>query len=104
MNIVYISLVILLSLWIVGKLHRKRHARNKIVRIITDNCTRCRSCLKKCNHQVLDMVNDKNGIRIEVLNPDKCTGCGDCISACRFNALELVERRSDRKQKEHESF
>lgn len=92
MNIVYISSVILLVLLIGGKLHKKRHTKNRIVRVVADNCTRCRSCLKKCNHHVLDMVNDGNGIRIEVIHPDKCSGCGDCISACRFNALEFGER------------
>ncbi|MDP4239720.1 MAG: 4Fe-4S binding protein [Bacteroidota bacterium] len=92
MNVIYISLVILLLLLVVPKLHRKRHTKNRAVRVVEDNCTRCRSCLKKCRHDVLDLVDNGNGMRIEVNHPDRCTGCGDCVSVCRFNALEFVER------------
>jgi len=92
MTIVYISLVILLLLFVGSKLHRKKHGRNRIVQVLEKNCSRCRSCLKKCNHKVLGLVKDEKGTRIEVINPDKCTGCGDCISACRFNALQFVQR------------
>ncbi len=92
MSIVYVSLVILFLLLIGGKLHRKEQQKKRVIRVVADNCTRCRSCLKKCNHHVLEMVNDENGVRIEVRYPDKCSGCGDCIGACRFNALEFVER------------
>jgi len=92
MTIVYISLVILLLLLIGGKLHRKEHRKNQIVHVLEKNCSRCRSCVKKCNHNVLNLVKDEKGTRIEVINPDKCTGCGDCMSVCRFNALELVQR------------
>lgn len=102
MTIIYISLAILLLL-IVGKLHRKKKGRNRLVHVIDKNCARCRSCLKKCNHHVLDIINDENGMHIEVTYPDKCTGCGDCINACRFNALEFVQR-VDKKSKEHEPF
>jgi NAD-dependent dihydropyrimidine dehydrogenase PreA subunit len=103
MTIVYISLVILLLVLIGGKLHRKKKGRNRLVHVIEKNCTRCRSCLKKCNHHVLDMIKDENGMHIEVISPDKCTGCGDCISVCRFNALGFVQR-VEKKSKEHESF
>ena len=92
MTIVYISLVILLLVLIGGKLHRKKKGRNRLVHVIEKNCTRCRSCVKKCNHNVLDLVKDEKGTHIELKNPDNCTGCGDCISVCRFNALELVQR------------
>lgn len=96
MIIAYISLTILLLLVLLlaigGKLQRKEKRRNQLVHVIENNCTRCRSCLKKCNHHVLEMINDENGMHLEVKNPDQCTGCGDCISVCRFNALELVQR------------
>lgn len=92
MNTIYIGLAILIIFMVVHKLHRKRHTRNRVVRVVEDNCTRCRSCLKKCRHDVLDIVHDGNGMCMEVKHPDRCTGCGDCISVCRFNALEFIER------------
>jgi len=96
MTLVYISLTILLLLVLLlaigSKLHRKKKRTDQVIHTIEKNCTRCRSCLKQCNHHVLEMINDENGMHLEVKNPDQCTGCGDCISVCHFNALEFIQR------------
>jgi NAD-dependent dihydropyrimidine dehydrogenase PreA subunit len=72
---------------------KRQNKKNKVVQSIDNNCARCRVCIKKCRHHVLDMVNDQNGSHIVVKYSDSCSGCGDCVNACKFKALELVERR-----------
>jgi NADH-quinone oxidoreductase subunit F/NADP-reducing hydrogenase subunit HndC len=54
--------------------------------IITDKCTGCTLCSKKC---------PSGAIEGTVKNPhtiiaDKCIGCGACVDSCRFNAIEKV--------------
>lgn len=76
-------------------MERKRSERRKTDKVISvnhDNCARCRSCVRKCRHQVLEMVSDEQGLHVEVAHPAQCTACGECLDVCRFNALQLVNK------------
>lgn len=71
---------------------RTKQAKNKVVRVATDNCTGCQLCVKKCRHKAMTVVNDEN-VRHILIDAKKCTACGDCVPACKFNALELIDRK-----------
>ena len=83
----------IVALWFIGGLIRHNKGKNKVIRVVKDNCTGCGSCIRRCNHKVFEMLNEEQGKHIVVKYPDKCTGCGDCLSKCKFNALELVEKK-----------
>lgn len=93
MNIVYISLIILFILWIVVNNRKKNKLRKKVIHVIDDNCARCGNCIRKCNLNVFELVQNEKGLHIEVKYPSMCSGCGDCINACKFSALEFVEQK-----------
>jgi NAD-dependent dihydropyrimidine dehydrogenase PreA subunit len=93
MNVVYIGIGIVLLLWILGDLHRRRKNRNKVIYVDKNSCTGCQRCVKRCRRHVLEAVEDEPGKRVTVKYPDKCTACGDCLGKCKFNALKLIERR-----------
>jgi NAD-dependent dihydropyrimidine dehydrogenase PreA subunit len=78
------------ALWLAHGIHSHIRGRGKTIRVVEENCTGCRKCLKTCHHNVLEAVKDEKGTHITVKNPDKCTACGNCLSACKFNTLELV--------------
>ena len=80
------------ALWIIGGISRHVRGRGKVVRIIAENCTGCRKCLKRCRHHVFEMVKDEQGTHVIVKNPNKCTACGDCVNSCKFNALGIVDK------------
>ena len=90
MNIYIVSAIVLLLS--IGYLYRVKQAKSKVVRVIDDNCTGCRHCVKKCRRKVLSIIENESGKRIIVENPQKCTACSDCITVCKFNALELAIR------------
>jgi electron transfer flavoprotein alpha subunit/NAD-dependent dihydropyrimidine dehydrogenase PreA subunit len=54
------------------------------VRLITENCTGCKLCLRSCPYGAIDMVDDKAQFN------DNCTQCAACASACKFGAI-IVE-------------
>jgi ferredoxin len=82
----------ILTLWFIGGIYRHIQGKNKIVRVVESHCTGCGRCLKRCKHQVLEMVNDEKGKRVTVKYPGRCSGCGDCLGTCKFRALGLVKR------------
>ncbi|MDR1882381.1 MAG: 4Fe-4S binding protein [Prevotella sp.] len=92
MNTLYIVSASLLLLWILGALHRNRRAKNRIIRVVEENCTGCGLCVKRCSRRVLEITVDENGKHAVLKKTDKCTACGDCIPKCKFNALEMAER------------
>jgi NAD-dependent dihydropyrimidine dehydrogenase PreA subunit len=98
MNVGYIVTGIVLMLWISGSLYRRHKNRNKIIYVDKNRCTGCLRCLKRCQHHVLELVEDETGKRATVKYPDKCTACGDCLDKCKFNALKLIERQANTKQ------
>ena len=92
MNILYIISAGLILLYIIGQIHRSKRAEKRVVRVISNNCTGCKRCVKKCRRKALDIVNEETRLHA-VVNPGKCTACRDCIAVCKFNALEIVERK-----------
>jgi NADH:ubiquinone oxidoreductase subunit F (NADH-binding)/Pyruvate/2-oxoacid:ferredoxin oxidoreductase delta subunit/(2Fe-2S) ferredoxin len=53
---------------------------------ITDKCTGCTLCVKKCPADaIVGTVKNPHTILA-----DKCIGCGACCDSCRFNAIEKV--------------
>jgi NAD-dependent dihydropyrimidine dehydrogenase PreA subunit len=89
--VLYILCAIIVILSIVGFYHHRR-GHDKIIHVIDDNCTGCRTCLKKCRRNVLELTSKKARSRIVVKNPLNCTGCGDCVTACKFEALKLMKK------------
>ena len=82
-------------LWLIGGIWKHLRGKNKTVQVIGGKCTGCKRCLtnmRKCKHNVLELVSDDNGKHIVVKYPDKCNACGDCVSICKFNALQLVRK------------
>jgi electron transfer flavoprotein alpha subunit/NAD-dependent dihydropyrimidine dehydrogenase PreA subunit len=53
------------------------------VRLIPENCTGCKLCLRACPYGAIDMVEGKAQFN------DNCTQCGACASSCKFDAILL---------------
>ncbi len=53
------------------------------VRLIRENCTGCKLCLRACPYGAIDMVEEKAQFN------DNCTQCGACASSCKFDAILL---------------
>ncbi len=53
------------------------------VRLLIENCTGCRLCLRACPYGAIDMVEEKASFN------DHCTQCGACASSCKFGAILL---------------
>ena len=53
------------------------------VRLLTENCTGCRLCLRACPYSAIDIAEDKAGFN------DNCTQCGACATSCKFGAILL---------------
>ena len=93
MNTLYIISASVILLVILSYFRNKK-AKSKIVRVITDNCTGCKRCLKICRHKALEIVIEEDVAHVVLKNPQKCTACEKCVALCKFNALEIVERES----------
>ena len=55
-------------------------------KIMTDVCTGCTVCSKKCPTGAI--IGSKKSPHFIV--DDKCIGCGSCKDACNFNAIEMI--------------
>ena len=53
------------------------------VRLIPENCTGCKLCLRSCPYGAIDIVGDKAQFN------ENCTQCGACASSCKFDAILL---------------
>lgn len=53
---------------------------------ITDACTGCTVCAKKCPTQAISGENKK----LHVIDQAKCVRCGVCYDACNFNAISIL--------------
>ncbi len=60
--------------------------RDLITYRITDECTGCLACVKKC--PVGAITGEKK--QVHTIDDSLCTRCGVCRSVCRFNAVEVV--------------
>lgn len=96
---VYLIIACLALLITFGWYKRSQLAKNKVARVIADNCTGCQLCVKKCRYKALE-IEERENMRSAILKyPEKCTACNDCIIACKFNALELVDRKQTEYQR-----
>jgi NAD-dependent dihydropyrimidine dehydrogenase PreA subunit len=82
----------LVAFWSIGSIYRHIRGRGKIIRVIEDNCTGCKRCLKRCRRNVLASSGEEKGAPVIMKNPQNCTACGDCVSTCKFKALELIKK------------
>ena len=55
-------------------------------RILTDKCTGCTLCAKKCPTNAI--IGTKKSPHFIV--DEKCIGCGTCKETCNFNAIEMI--------------
>ena len=53
------------------------------VRLIVENCTGCKLCLRACPYGAIEIVEGKARFN------DSCTQCGACASSCKFDAIVL---------------
>jgi len=58
---------------------------NFIPVIDTENCTVCKTCIKKCT---MDAISEDNDNKI-IIDLDLCIGCGVCASNCPSDAMTL---------------
>ena len=55
------------------------------VRVVSDKCTGCESCVTACPFGAIEMRDGKAFIT------ESCTMCGACVEACEFKAIEKTE-------------
>ena len=55
------------------------------VKVISDKCTACETCVSACPFGAIEMREGKAFIT------DACTVCGACVEACEFKAIERTE-------------
>ncbi|MBF0408773.1 MAG: CoB--CoM heterodisulfide reductase iron-sulfur subunit A family protein [Candidatus Riflebacteria bacterium] len=66
-----------------------------IAKIVRENCSGCRNCIKLCPYQAIsteeipDGHNSKITRVIAKINEGLCQGCGACVSGCRSTAINL---------------
>ncbi|MDR1200078.1 MAG: 4Fe-4S binding protein [Tannerellaceae bacterium] len=89
----YLIIASSLLLILVLSYFRNKRAKNNVIRVIDENCTGCRRCLKRCRHKALEITDNETGRPVIIKYPEKCTACRDCILVCKFDALELVSRK-----------
>ena len=53
------------------------------VRLVVENCTGCKLCLRACPYGAIDIIEGKARFN------DNCTQCGACASSCKFGAILL---------------
>jgi len=59
-----------------------------VARVITDNCTGCKSCVVACADGGYLAIQMRDSIA--VINNEKCDGCGLCAVVCEANAIEFI--------------
>jgi len=59
-----------------------------VARVITDNCTGCKSCVVACADGGYVAIQMRE--RVAVINDEKCDGCGLCAAVCEDNAIEFI--------------
>ena len=54
-----------------------------ITYIITDNCTGCTICAKKCPVECISGERKE----LHIIDQERCTKCNMCFEVCRFDAV-----------------
>ena len=62
-----------------------------ISQVCHSKCSGCGTCFNKCPIGAIQMLPDKEGFLMPVINEDKCTNCGLCAKVCPI----LNERNSE---------
>ena len=60
---------------------KKQHS----VRLDSDKCKGCTTCLKRCPTEAIRIRNGK-----AFINPDRCIDCGECIKLCPYQAKQAT--------------
>jgi ferredoxin len=50
---------------------------------ITDECTKCGTCVDECPVEAIS-----EGVDKYVIDADTCTDCGQCVQACPCDAIK----------------
>ncbi len=70
-----------------------------VARHLTDRCTACGRCVRRCPFDVFEMVKGDRPVgsknRWIRFQPDRCRGCGLCATGCPDDAVEMVRVESD---------
>ena len=59
------------------------------VKVISEECIGCESCVGSCPFDAIEMIDDKAFIT------DKCTACGTCIDVCPVDAIIREEEEKE---------
>ncbi len=62
--------------------------------IISEDCTGCGICVKKCPVDAITLITTVANRKIAQINYDRCFGCGVCARSCNKNAIQM-NRRED---------
>ena len=54
------------------------------VKLLENNCKKCKKCLDACMFKAISMENGKITI-----DTDNCKGCGLCANSCKFDAIRI---------------
>ena len=89
------------SLWFIGYLMRFLYHRAIGTRKfwVTDRCTGCGRCARKCPDHAIEMKNGK-----PVWTKKKCTKCSGCINCCPFLAIEYGKGTEGRIRYHHPEY
>ena len=71
------------------------HPSPFIPREISENCTGCGACVKRCHIKAISLMGEAQGNQKKaVINKERCIGCGACLAGCKNNAIEIVGREN----------
>lgn len=59
-----------------------------------ENCTGCSLCYNVCNHDAIQMIENKDGFIIPQINKDKCVDCGLCKKQCPVLNPQRIHRNN----------
>ncbi len=60
------------------------------IRVLEDNCTGCKQCVKACPQMAISMDG-----KLATIALDNCNFCGSCVSTCKFKAITIeIEKQA----------
>ena len=63
---------------------------NFYVRVNTDICQGCGTCVDRCHMEAVSLKN-----KVAFINRDRCIGCGVCVPTCPSEARALVKKEKE---------